>query len=523
MKKLLYIFFTILSISHLHSSNINWSFPPTVLSNGAFNASDAQIAIDSNGDAFAAWVENNFVMSSSKPASGSWTSEVTLSASGASAPRLVSDSSGNATAVWVENGVIKAATKLFNGNWSSSTSLSSSGATSPVLCVDSAGDVIAAWVRGNNIETSTKLFGSNWQSRVAITSSAASAPSIAIGGSGSTTRAVIVWQGMSSGTPVIFASTEVISGNWSVQQVISETTHNANQPHVAVDHNGNALAIWYAYDITGASYTNVVVKSAERRNSTGAWTAASNLSAPGIRNPSTLTARISYDSIGNAIALWSISFDDQTFNLESAVKPVNGNWSTPVDLVNSNLYAYAGDLSATSFGDVLGLYMFYNGSALLIQSVESDIDGFLNNFWSIPITISEHTDNAFPRIAASLNGNVINAAAVWLNYNGVKNLITSSTGSKTLILPPSNLSIAQNVRNFGAFNEYYNIVNWRASTDPTVVGYLIFRNGLFIKQVGADVTQYVDDNRTQNGAVTYSVTAIDGQQEQSTTVSANFP
>lgn len=524
MKKILCVLFMFLAFSHLYSSsNVNWSSPPEILSGVNMDSSDPQVAIDAHGDAVAVWIENNLVKSSTKTVNGNWTPELVISASGASSPRLVSDSNGNAIAVWVENGVIKGATKPFNGNWSTPTSLSGTGASSPTIGIDTAGNVIAAWVRGNNIETSTKLFGMNWQTRVTITSTAAANPSIAIGGTNSNTRAVLVWQGTSGGTNVVFSSTKLISASWSSAQVISETTHGAVRPFVAVDSNANALAIWYAYDFVGSNYINVVVKSAARVASTGTWGAVSDLSAPGIRNPANLTARIVFDRIGNAIALWNTSFDDETFTIQSSVKPVNGNWSDTVDLVSSNLYAYSAELAATAFGDVLGLYLFYNGNSLLIQSVESDINGFLNNFWSLPITISLGTNNAYPKIAASINGNVIHTAAVWENFNGVHNLIVASTGSKTLVLPPTNLCVTQSLHNFGVFTEYYNTLSWHASVDPNVVGYLIFRNGLFIGQVDADVLQFVDDNRTANGAVTYSVTAIDGQLTQSATVSINFP
>lgn len=523
MKKMLSLFLAVLSVTHLYSNNIGWSSPPTVLSGASLNASDPQVAIDTNGDAVAVWIENNVMKASSKLVSGSWLSAVTVSATGASSPRLVMDQNGNATAVWVENGVVKGATKPFNSNWSSSSALSTSGASSPTLCVDSTGDVVAAWVRSNNIETSTKLFGMNWQARVTITSTAAASPSIAIGGSGSNTTVAVVWQGTSSGIPVVFSATKLITGSWSSALVISETTHNAARPSVAVDSNGNAQAVWYAYDVSGANYSNVIVKSAARSFTSGTWGAISNLSTPGIRNPATLVARVGFDSIGNAIALWNTSFDDIVFDLQSAIKPANGNWSSAVNVVDSNLYTYSADLSVTSFGDVLSLYMFYNGASLMIQSVESDMNGFLNNTWSVPITISLGTDNAFPKIAASLNGNTIHTAAVWTHYNGTNNTTVAATGSKTLVVPPSGLSVTQSVRNFGVFSEYYNTLSWTASTSPNVVGYLIFRNGVFLEQVGANVTQFVDENRTLNGAVKYSITAIDNLQTQSATVSVSFP
>ena len=170
-----------------------------------------------------------------------------------------------------------------------------------------------------------------------------------------------------------------------------------------------------------------------------------------------------------------------------------------------------------------GFLMFYNGAALLIQSVESDINGYLNNVWSVPITIALNDNNANPKIAASLSGNVIYTAAVWLNYNGVNNVVVGSTGSRMLLLPPTNLAVRQSVQNFGVFREYQNILTWSASTDPNTVGYLIFRNGVYLTQVDASVLQCVDNNRTVNDASTYSLTAIDSQQSQSATVSVSFP
>lgn len=522
MKRVLSVLFTFLMCFQLHSNNISWTTPPTVISGGT-NAVDPQVSIDTNGNAVSVWTESNVVKASSKPISGSWSSAVTISGTGASSPRLVVDQSGNATAVWVEGGVIKAASKPISGSWSIRTSLSSTGASSPTICVDSTGDVIAAWARAGNIESSTKLFGASWQTKVTISSASATIPVIAIGGSGINTRAVLVWQGISGGNSVIFSSSKLISGTWATAQVISETTHNAARPYVAVDSNANALAIWYAYDMTGTSFTNVVVKSAARPISTGVWGGACHLSQPGIRDPSTLNARVAFDNVGNAMALWTISFDDETYNLESAVNSVNGEWSTPVDLVTSNVYAYSAELSATSFGDILSLYMFYNGNSLMIQSVESDMNGFLNNFWSVPITLSLGSNNAFPKIAASLSGNVIHAAAVWVNYNGVTNSVVASTGSKTLIAPATALTVTQSVHHFGAFDEYYNTLQWTASTSSNVVGYLIFRNGTFVQQVDASTLQFVDNNRVLNGSVTYSVTAIDDGQTQSATTSVNFP
>lgn len=523
MKKLL-SFILVIFVSFLQANHIDWTFPPTSISTAYNNASNPQVVMDDNGNIVAAWIENNFVKSSAKQVNSDWSPEATISLSGASSLQLVSDSIGNVTIVWVEHGIVKGAVKTLNGNWSSPVTLSGTGAASPVLCVDSNGDVVAAWVRNGDIETSTKLFGMNWQAHIKINGSKATYPSIAVGGSGNNTKAVIVWQDTNGSSAAIYSSTKFISGgSWSSKKVISDNLHNAGSPFVAVDKKGNALAIWYSYDIVGDSYVNVTVQSSGLPYLSANWGDLTSLSLPGIRNPNTLQAKIAFDCVGNAIALWNNSLDDETFILESSVKPLNGKWSDSALIVDSNLYAYSADLAVTSYGDVLGIYMFSNGNNLMIQSVESDINGFLNNLWTVPITISQGNNNAFPRIAAVVNGNEIHAIAVWPYYNGIYSSIVASTGSKILILPPRNLKVIQSNRLFGVFTEYYNTLSWEPSMDPNIEGYLIFRNGLFIEKVGAKTFQFEDENRTLNGSVIYTVIAIDNQQTQSKAVNVSFP
>ncbi len=522
MKKLLALLFVMFSFSQLMSNDVTWSFPPTTLSTATVNASDPQIAIDANGNLVAAWVENSLVKSSSKQVNMSWSAPVTLSNSNASSPRIVSDPRGNAAAVWLESGVVKGATKLFSGSWTSATTLSSSGASSPDLAVDSAGDVIAVWARGNNVESSTKIFGNAWGTHATITSAAAANPHVAMGSTGASTRAVVVWNGTSGSTNVIYSATKLVSASWSAQAIISDTSHNAGNAHVAVDANANVVAVWYKYDVAGSIYSNVVVQSAYRNAASGSWSPPASLSNPGIYNPASLVARVGFDANENAIALWNTSFDGATFDLQSAVLPVRGTWVGPIEVVN-NVYALEADMAVSSLGDALATFMFYNGSSLITRSAEANFSGFMQTVWSVPINLSTGTENGFPRIAATLTGNVINAAAVWIGFNGTHNTIQAVTGTRALVLPPSCLSVTQNVNNFSVFNEYYNTLSWHASSDPNVESYVIFRNGAFLMQVDASVLQIIDHNKVQNGSVTYGVAAIDAQQSQSAIVNVSFP
>lgn len=498
----------------MSTTTFNWSSPIT-LSSSSSNSSDAQTAMDINGNIVVLWVENTFIKSSSKSTLDTWTTPVNLSTNGSS-PHIVMDVNGNATAIWVERSLIKTASKTLTGTWSNTQSISASGAVSPTVTIDSAGNVIAAWVRGNKIETSTKLLGMTWQNKTSIISTSASLPCIAIGGSGSNTRAVIVWH--STSTNSIYSSTKLLNGTWSSQQVISNSSQTAMCAKVSVDNNGNAAAIWYAYTLTDTLYSNVIIQSSVRCNANGLWCSIKDLSSPGICNPASLNANIKYDYNGNAVAIWNTSFDGSNFYVQSAIKGVKGEWGATTDVATS-LYGFKSDISITSNGNVLSSFMFHNGSALLILTSQLNSSNYSAPIWTVPVNVSQGTYNGFPHLATSIQGNNINAVIVWLQSNGSYNVVQVVTGSQLLAQPPSNLVVTQHTNNFGIFTEYCNVLQWTPCTDPNV-NYAIYRNGKFINKTSA--TTYIDNNQTQNGSAVYGVATINNQQSQSKIINYNL-
>jgi hypothetical protein len=131
--------------------------------------------------------------------------------------------------------------------------------------------------------------------------------------------------------------------------------------------------------------------------------------------------------------------------------------------------------------------------------------------------------NGFPRVASTLSGTTVNAATVWISNNGTNNAIQASTGSKTILLPPSSPTVVQSVNDYGVFQEYYNTVSWTASPDPNTVSYKIYRNGSFYAEVQSSQLQIIDDNQVQNGSVSYGIAAIDANNSQSQIINVSFP
>lgn len=510
----------------LSSSEISsWSSPPTPISSEKVNASDPRIGMDASANAVAIWIEGGVVMSSTLPSGGSWTAIETVSATGASTPQLVVDPSGNATAVWVESGIVKAASLPFGGSWSSSTSLSADGSSLPQIGVRDNGDVVAVWVTSGAIHSSTKLNGGSWQVLAdTLALEGADVPQVAIGSDGTV---LAVWHTLNGVTSIynITAATKSIGGLWSAASTVSDPTVNSVYPHVAVDINGNATAIWFIYDLKGSTYFNVFLYASALPSSGSAWSKPVAISLdPSVRDPADLTACILYGTASFPTVLWTAFYDGATFWIESSQNLNNQGWTEASTIANGT-YDFALGMTATAQNDVFGIYMSDDGSAFInIQSANSHIGGSQGGFWFNPTTISSGVTNAYPQIAGVITGGTTNnVAAVWLNYDGENNIVQAVTGTGTLVEPPSDLLVTQEVNDFKLFQEYFNTVTWTASVNPNIVAYAIYRNDIFLTTVDAGTFEFVESNTKQDGAVTYGVSALDSAGSESAVISVSFP
>lgn len=517
MKKILTMFLAIISVSQVRGEDVSWNTSIRI-SSATQTASDARVAVDLTGNSVAVWIENNLVKASYQAFGGSWGTAATLSNSGASSPKIAMDKNGNATAIWLENGFIKTSTRPpgIGMAWGAVKKLSiSSGASAPQLAVDPQGDLVAIWARAGFIESSTKFIRGNWPAapNVLATGGNADSPHVAIGTDNVTVAAV--WHDSNN---TIFAANKLLGNDWNEPIAIGQGTG----PRAAVDSQGNTLAVWYRFDLTGPSYTDVVLQGATKLFQEN-WSFPVDISQPGIRNPTDLVARVRFDSHGNAIALWNNSFDGFNFTVQSSTLALNenGNWSTPLTLVGPLLYAYDLDLGVDANGDALSIFMFNSGTSLSIRSLESDIDASTIG-WGTSATISSGTKNAFPRISSTLNGNNVRATAVWIN-NGTINSVFASNATGTIVQPATGLTITPGVTNLGVFTENFYTFKWNASVSSSIAHYLVYRNGELIATLGSSTFQFKDDNRKLHEPGFYGVAAVNNEGMQSTTATINFP
>lgn len=518
MRKISFLLLISLLFIPLWADDINWLPSPVTISTLGQDSAEPRIAMDSSGNVIAIWNENGVIKSSSLPFNGSWSAISTVSNSGASQPQLAVDPVGNATAVWIENNLVKAATMPSGGNWSAITTLSNSGASAPSLAVDTAGNIAAVWVLGGTIQASIKTFGGNWPLALSVSTLSSGTnndnPQIAMSASGTV---MAVWHNVVSGTDAIQSASQLLGGVWGTAKTVVQATFNHNYPKIALDANGNATVLWYRFIQSGSNYTNVFVVYSMLPSGGTSWSVALplNLSA-GMGNPAAFTARLAYDPSGNLIALWNISYNGASYNVEGAVRPIGGIFNPIGSLQCESYYALSEDIAVNALGEGIAITMAFNGMNLILQSAEVTSRPPTSNGWSFPVTVSAGGNNGYPRIVSTLlNNTTIYAAAVWINTNGLNNVIQASTGSRSTTLPPSNVAASQNMADYGLYKEYYNTITWSESKDPKICQYALFRNGVLFARVDQPCSTYVDRNAVQNATVTYGVIAIDTNSAQS--------
>jgi len=340
-----------------------------------------------------------------------------------------------------------------------------------------------------------------------------------------------VWQTiLGTGAATVESATQSsIGGIWgsAVNILPGASAFDMNYPVVSIDPNGNADVIWFRYLKTSGIYSNVFVYSATLPMASTSWSFPVQISDIGMGNPDELFIKIKTDAAGNKIAIWSLSFDGQSYVVESSGKLAGNAWTPFTILENQNLYAFQGSESSDSLGDATAVSMYFNGTTVDIHAQETSSWQTAGQIaWTALATLSSTgTNNTSPHVSVNNDPNTLTsfANAVWVSADGANTIIQAASGSKTVIAPPTNLAVTQNVTSYGVFNDYYNTLTWDSSVGPNLSQYIVFRDGLQIAQLEPFILEFIDHNATQNGTVTYSVTASDEQGALSVVANVTFP
>lgn len=333
-------------------------------------------------------------------------------------PQIGMDAFGNATAIWREYDSINNVTnirfailtKCGNG-WSAPSTISSVAGNntdaSPQIAVNSSGYSIAVWeeLNGTNstVKSSTRsVFGGSWSSPLtvsAVTTVPDQIPQVALDPNG---NAVAVWVLNKGGKDVIQAGTLLFNASsWTNITDLSDTTKDSFSPHIGLDEAGNGVAVW-------TLVTTQVIQS--RTYSSGTWLPTTNNLSLSLSNVPELDVMMS--ACGVAVAVWT-RFDGAFFFTEAS-RFMGGVWSSPADNISGSIPGFVAVSGASVAidlsGNALAVWPEFDTVNNVIY-IESSYLPITSTTWSPPIIVSPTNGFAFdPRVAFDAKGN---ATAVW--------------------------------------------------------------------------------------------------------------
>ncbi len=218
-------------------------------------------------------------------------------------------SDGSAVVVWQqkEGGYyqIWARRYLPDAGWGEAVRLGNGGggdAFSPQVAMDAAGNALVVWQQSDgvweSIWSARFVSGKGWESASLIEDNSLGdgiAPRLAMNDAG---EAVVVWrQNMGEGIEQVWANRFIPSTGWGVATRIDGVTgEDGWSPDVAMDHRGNAVAVWVSW------YNGSLKTWANHFSPESGWAAAQRI-GPDVPERADYP-RVAMDSDGRATVVW---------------------------------------------------------------------------------------------------------------------------------------------------------------------------------------------------------------------------
>jgi hypothetical protein len=287
-----------------------WQPNPLPVQSTGGSPFDVQVAFDRQGNAFAVWDQHDAGVNGRvsiwanrfTPGQGWGTAEsIEGSTQFALSPQIAVDASGNAIAVWTQNDGQDAvwANRYSNGGWGQARQISDAfpslgGDAEAHIGIDDAGNALAVWSENNQIHSSRFDVIQGWapSRRIDTGDSAAFNPRVVVAPIG---VAQVIWVS-DDGQRTSVHSARFIAGTWDPElELDREDEGDAAVPQIAIDANGNAIALWLQFG------SNAHVWSSRFIAGSG-WTEAHNLDPNNTAQE--FTPQIAMNARGEAQAVW---------------------------------------------------------------------------------------------------------------------------------------------------------------------------------------------------------------------------
>ena len=307
-----------------------WGTPQPVEGNDVGDARGLQVANDANGNAIAVWAKFDGarynIMSNRYTAGTGWGAPQLIETNDvgtAGSPQIALDANGNAIAVWsqvlpallVGQRVSILANRYTVGSgWGTAQPIETDNtgdAFGPQVAFDASGNAIAVWYQNDgtryNIMSNRYTAGTGWGTAQRIDMDnawGALDPQVALNPNG---NAIAVWRQNDGTYDSIWANRYTAGTGWgTAQRIETANIQNSSRPQIALDSNGNAIAVWEKFD--SPLHNNIW---ANRYTAGTGWGSAQLVETDAGNATSPYVAT---DSSGNAIAVWQ-QHDGTRFNI----------------------------------------------------------------------------------------------------------------------------------------------------------------------------------------------------------------
>jgi len=348
--------------SNVYTPGSGWGTAVPIVADITNSASAPQVAIDAQGNALAVWVEKfatgrTYLESNRYTPAGGWTATAagsieTDNVGDANDPQIALDGSGNAMVVWTRVGKVWSSRRPAGSGWEREVEIEPENAATfasiAQLAVNASGTAQVVW-RERDFDRDLVLSnrytpGSGWGTVASIVASQANdevmAPQIAIDANG---NGLAVWQ-LYQGTSVDLLANRYTAGSgWrTARSITADKTHDVTASQIALDANGNALAVW----TQAATTANSVIWYDRYPAAATDWDTAATI-GPIVPFSNLVTPHFALDANGNATAVWQQYISGQkAYNIMASRYTAGGTWGA-AELIEAD---DSGDASVPQIG-----------------------------------------------------------------------------------------------------------------------------------------------------------------------------
>jgi len=385
-------------------------------------------------------------------ARASWSPPSALSAPShlATYPEVGLDSRGDAVAVWMDatptvNDRIMASARLGStGAWRRPVALSPAAdfGTFPELAVDASGATVAVWQQSGTSQGNTNLPfieasfkrspTSPWSRPVRISKRGVDSegPEVAINSDG---QAVAIWFTAARTSSAEVSTINIAHGVWSKPVVLQQTRKVILWPEITINQGGEAFAVWKRYirhtggRRIGQGDTQWEVGAAVKPAHRSSWLVRGDVgreeefNLQGDHAQQQPGPQLAADATGGAIAVWQAGTSSHILTDFAVWKAKLRAWSKPATI--SQVSALWPQVAASPTGATT---VVWEGNNFAIQSASGPISSCC---WSAPRTLGSATPPQFaPYLSVVIDGSG-DALASWTAGHPEIALRIGSTGS----------------------------------------------------------------------------------------------